>query len=268
MLELGRAAVTEVQKDDFYATAAAKARRSVDAAVGFDPVELRDSLLSGRDIPASGSSARTDIVHLVAAVGLGAEEIGAEALVDAFAASGLFPQVATQQLRETMIEAFECGDCAELLAALGNFDPVRRLEEASIDDLRQAREVATGLAGFGALLLMHALLMPDSPGLERMRARIAELGMGPTLMNLARQVMQPQRAAFAIVCCLDVWYLALYKSLSEFVAAGPPLMHLSGDDDHDPDLFMATWLASIRGAGDRAQNRDVALQTPADSGSS
>jgi len=112
--------------------------------------------------------------------------------------------------------------------------------------LRQAREVATGLAGFGVILLMHALLMPDTPGLAALRARINELGMAPTLMNLARQVMQPQRAAFAIATCLDSTYAAVYTSLSELVAAGPPLLHQAGDDGHDPERYMATWLSSIR----------------------
>ena len=38
---------------------------------------------------------------------------------------------------------------------------------------------------------MHGLLMPDTPGLAALRVRINELGTGPMLMNLARQVTQP-----------------------------------------------------------------------------
>jgi hypothetical protein len=145
-----------------------------------------------------------------------------------------------------MIEAYASGIYAEEFATLTRFDPVKALENADITQLRQAREVATGLAGSGAILLMHALLMPDTPALAALRARINELGMAPTLMNLARQVMQPQRAAFAIATCLDSTYAALYKSLSELVAAGPPLLHQAGDDGHDPERYMATWLSSIR----------------------
>ena len=67
------------------------------------------------------------------------------------------------------------------------------MENAAIEQLRQAREAAKGLAGFGAMLLLHALVMADTPGVAALRARISELGMGPMLMSLARQVLQPQR---------------------------------------------------------------------------
>jgi hypothetical protein len=178
-------------------------------------------------------------------MGLGVE-VGAEAFADAITATCLFPQLSAEEWRDAMIEAYTSGMYAEGFATLARFDPVEALENADIDQLRQAREVATGLAGFGALLLMHALLMPDTPGLAAVRARIDELGMAPTLMNLALQVMQPQRAAFAIAICLDSTYAALYKSLSELVAAAPPLLHQAGDDGRDPERYMATWLSSIR----------------------
>jgi hypothetical protein len=246
MLQRARAAVTEAQKDNFYAAAAAQARRGVDAAAGFDPSRMREALLSGLDIPSSPSGPRADVVHLIAAMGLGVEEVGAEAFADAITATGLFPQLSAEEWRDAMIEAYTSGIYAEEFATLARSDPVEALENADINQLRQARDVATGLAGFGAILLMHALLMPDTPGLAALRAKIDELGMAPTLMNLARQVMQPQRAASAIATCLDSTYAALYKSLSELVAAGPPLLHQAGDDGHNPERHMATWLSSIR----------------------
>lgn len=246
MLQRARAAATEAQKDNFYAAAAAQARRGVDAVAGFDPSRMREALLSGRDIPSSPSGPRADVVHLIAAMGLGVEEVGAEAFADAITATGLFPQLSAEEWRDAMIEAYASGIYAEEFATLARFDPVEALENADINQLRQAREVATGLAGLGTILLMHALLMPDTPGLAALRAKIDELGMAPTLMNLARQVMQPQRAASAIASCLDSTYAALYKSLSELVAAGPPLLHQAGDDGHNPERYMATWLSSIR----------------------
>jgi hypothetical protein len=51
MLQRARAAVTEAQKDNFYAAAAAQARRGLHAAAGFDPSAMREALLSGRDVP-------------------------------------------------------------------------------------------------------------------------------------------------------------------------------------------------------------------------
>lgn len=100
---------------------------------------------------------------------------------------------------------------------------------------------------------MHGLLMPDTPGLAALRTRASELGVGPTLINMARQVMQPQGVAFAIATCLDPAYLAFYKSLSEMVAAGPPLFHRAGDDEHDLEGYMATWISSLRELSNHGQ---------------
>ena len=254
MLQRARAAVTEAQKDDFYAVAAQQARRGPGSAAGFDPEAMREALLSSRDTPRTpfpSSGTRTDLVHYIAALGLGIEEVGAEAFADAVVASGLFPQLSAQQWRDAMIEAEACGTCAEVFAELTRLDSAEALENAGIERLRQAREVVIGLAGFGALLMMHALLMPDTPGLAALRARINELGMGPALIGLAKQVMRPTGIAFAIAACLHLMYLALYNSLSGLVAAGPPLLHEAGDDEHDPERYMATWLSSIRKLGEQ-----------------
>jgi hypothetical protein len=255
IMQRARAAVTEAQKDDFYAVAVERARRSPDPAAGFDPVSMREALLSGEDIAKdafASNGSRADVVHYIAALGLGFEEVGAEAFADAIAASGMFPQLSAQQWRDEMIEADASGVHAEAFAALRRFDPVEALENAGIEQLRRAREVATGLAGFGGLLVMHALLMPDTPGLTALRAGINGFGMGPALIDLAKQVMRPRGIAFAIVACLQPMYLALYNSLSELVAAGPPLLHEAGDDKHDPERYMATWLSSIREVSDRS----------------
>lgn len=255
LLQRARAAVTEAQKDDFYAVAAEQARRGPDPTAGFDPVSVREALLSSRDIPKdafASSGSRTDLVHYIAALGFGVDEVGAEAFADAIAASGLFPQLSAQQWRDAMIEADASGTYAEAVTALTRFDLAEALENAGIERLRRAREVAAGLAGFGGLLVMHALLMPDTPGLAALRAGINGLGMGPALISLAKQVMRPRGIAFAIAGCLQPMYLALYNSLSELVAAGPPLLYEAGNDEHDPERYMATWLSSIRKLSERS----------------
>jgi hypothetical protein len=152
-----------------------------------------------------------------------------------------------------MIGAFASGAFAKEFAALGRLDPASAVENAGIERLREAREVAVDLAGFGAMLLMHGLLMPDTPGLSALRARVGELGAGPVLINLARQVMHSPGVASAVASCLDPAYSALYQSLSELVAAGPPLLHQAGDDEHDPEGFMETWLSSIHAVGSRSR---------------
>jgi hypothetical protein len=89
-------------------------------------------------------------------------------------------------VRDAVIAACASDVLAEHLAELGRFDPVKTLENTGIENVRQARDVAAGLAGFGAILMMHVLLMPDTPGQIALRAHIDKLGMGPALMNLAR----------------------------------------------------------------------------------
>jgi hypothetical protein len=206
----------------------------------------RAALLSGRDIPPAAIETHEDVVHLITAFGLGAEEVGAEALADAIAASGMFPQLSKDEWRDAMIEAYASGAYAEEFSALVRFDPAETLENASIEQLRQAREVATGLAGFGSLLLMHALLMPDTPGLTALRTRISELGMGQALMSLARQVTQPHGIANAIAACFHPMYAELYQSLSELAESSPPLLHLADDETHDSQHYMETWLSALR----------------------
>jgi len=40
---------------------------------------------------------------------------------------------------------------------------------------------------------------------------------------------------------------------AELVAAGPPLFHRAGDDEHDPEGYMASWLSSIRELSNHGQ---------------
>jgi hypothetical protein len=110
----------------------------------------------------------------------------------------MFSQMSAQEWRDAMIAAYASAAYAAEFAALVRFDPAETLENAGIERLRQARQVAAGLAGFGSLLLLHALLMPDTPGLAALRTRIRQLGMGQVLMGLARQVRQPRGIASAI----------------------------------------------------------------------
>jgi hypothetical protein len=251
MLQRARSAITEDQKDEFYAATGDQARRLPDPSLP-DPQAVRDSILGGPKVQLDRGGPRADLAHLVAAIGLGVDEVGPEAFADAISASGLFPQLSREEWREVMIEAHSSGIYAKEFKALARFDPASALENANIDQLRQAREVTMGLAGLGALLLMHGLLMPDTPGLAALRTRINELGMAPVLMNMARQVRQPRGIASAIATCLDPSYLKLYESLYKFIADGPPLLHRAEDDKHDPERYMEDWISSLRKLGERA----------------
>lgn len=131
MLQRARSVVTEAQKDDFYATAAEHARRGAGAATGFDPSAMREALLGGHDFDLASSGAPADLVHLVAAMGLGVEEVGADAFADAIAATGSFPQMSVEEWRDTLAKAFASGAHAEQFAALARIDPASAVEDAA-----------------------------------------------------------------------------------------------------------------------------------------
>ena len=205
LIQQARAAVTEADKDEFYDAATERAHRGRNTPAGFDPAAVREALLAHHDIPEDvfcTGARRTDTVHYLAALGFGPEDVGPDALAEAIAASGLFPQISAESLRDALTEAMSSRRAADELAQIISFDPAELLENAGNPRLRRAREVAIGLAGFGSLLLMHALLMPDTPALSALRSRIDKLGVGPLLMNLTRQVTEPHGVALAIAACL------------------------------------------------------------------
>jgi hypothetical protein len=69
MLQRARAAITEAQKDAFYDAAVTLSHRG--AAAEFDPSAMRKALLNGQDIPSPPPGSRSEVVHLVAAMGSG-----------------------------------------------------------------------------------------------------------------------------------------------------------------------------------------------------
>jgi hypothetical protein len=97
---------------------------------------------------------------------MGYTEIG----VDAIADTGLIPNISPDGMQGWLASLGEpppgpADDLAELLVT--RYDPLKMLALANVELLQQARATAYGLAWIGALYLMHALLMPDIPGLAR-----------------------------------------------------------------------------------------------------
>ncbi|WP_455362137.1 hypothetical protein [Streptomyces sp. SYSU K21746] len=106
------------------------------------------------------------MVHLVAAIGLGPEEVGAEALAEAFAATGMSgPAVEDWAL---MLGAAERGEGPPLEWELldGRTDLLGQVELASDEELMRARTVLIGLRPFDAMYIMHDIFMPDTPALD------------------------------------------------------------------------------------------------------
>lgn len=189
LLRLARSARTETQRDAFYDTAV-NAIHVPAGGPGLDAAAVREALLTGQDLPDDGRSNsgpqfRAALIHLIAAVGMGLEEVGADAFSEAVAGIGLYPWLSTDGWERELADLERSGHTYKTAVPLTSYDPLALAQRASAEQLRQARTVTNGLSAFGAMYLMHALLMPDTPGLAALRARIDELGITQMLMGMA-----------------------------------------------------------------------------------
>jgi hypothetical protein len=129
--------------------------------------------------------------------------------------------------------------------ALTAYDPLLVVQQATADQLRQAREVAYDLAGFGAMYLLYALLMPDTQGLSALRARIDQYGVRAMLLPMAFGMNTTKNFASRVVSCLAPWASALRDDLREHVMNGPPLFG-GPDTEHTAEQYMNEWESTIR----------------------
>jgi hypothetical protein len=211
----------EEGQDALYELASRQVGSSRGAA---NPALVRATLEADEEVPveAEGPDAR-GVVHLVAAIGLGVQEVGADALAEAFAAFSLFGLTVEDWAQ--MLGAAERGEAPPVdwgpLEQHGDVvDPVRR---ASDEGLVRARKVLVGLSGFYALYVLHGLLMPDTPALAALRQRIDEGGMFPVLDRIIAINPSPTQFAETLAVCLQPLLDDLYEALMAQVAAGPPI---------------------------------------------
>ncbi|MEJ8673013.1 hypothetical protein WKI71_45375 [Streptomyces sp. MS1.AVA.1] len=134
-----------------------------------NPALVRAALEADEEVPDFKG-----VVHLVAAIGLGAQEVGADALAQAFAAFGWFGLTAEDWAQ--MLGAVERGESLPVDWGLlqQRADVLGPVQQASDEQLLRARTVLLGLRMFYGLYAMHALFMPDTPTLAALRARIDE----------------------------------------------------------------------------------------------
>lgn len=171
----GAAGTGEEGQDALYATAGRLVAPRRGAA---NPALVRAALEAGEDVPveAEGPDSRS-MMHLVAAIGLGAQEVGADALAQAFAASGMYGLTVEDWAQ--MLGAAERGEGPPVDWGLleRHADVVGPAKRASDEELVRARTVLTGLRCFYSLYVLHGLLLPDTPALAALRQRIDEWGM-------------------------------------------------------------------------------------------
>ncbi|WP_326806031.1 hypothetical protein OIE49_36460 [Streptomyces sp. NBC_01788] len=113
------------------------------------PTLVRAALETGEDLPAEaeGPDFRS-VVHLVAAIGLGAREVGVEALAEAFTGLNLYGLTVDDW--QQILSAAERGEGPPVNWALFErcADAVGPVKRASDEELTRARTVLIGLRGF------------------------------------------------------------------------------------------------------------------------
>ncbi|MFI0813554.1 hypothetical protein [Streptomyces echinatus] len=206
------------------------------------PTLVRAALEADEELP-DGPDFK-EIVHLVAAIGLGAEEVGADALAEAFASFGMFGLAVGDWTQ--MLRAAERGEGPavdwEVLARQA--DVLGRVQRASDEELVRARTVLLGLRGFYGLYVMHGLFMPDTPALASLRERIDAWGMGPVLDHVIALNPSPRQLAENVAVCLGPPFDGLYELLMEQLTADPDIFRLPGDDTGLAG-FMETWTRTL-----------------------
>lgn len=206
------------------------------------PGLVRAALMADEDLPQG--PAFTGMVHLVAALGVGAQEVGGDALAEAFAAFGMFGLEAEDWAR--MLGAAERGEAP--LVDWGMLDVWadgrRQAERAGEEELVRARTVLVGLQGFYVLYMMHGIFMPDTPALAALRERIDERGMGPCLDHVIAVKPSPRQFAESLLACLSPLMDELYEALMEQLAADPNVFRIPGDESGAAG-FMNTWIGTL-----------------------
>ncbi|MFJ2033548.1 hypothetical protein [Streptosporangium sp. NPDC087985] len=189
---------------------------------------------------------------------MGLDEVGADALAESLAEIGLYSGLSVDTWRQAVQRFEHSADRGMFGGAVVHYDPLGTLRGTSIEQLRRARTVLYGLSGFGAMYFMHALLMPETPGLAALRARIDELGVGPWLMGLCSGMNRTRDAAANLVSCLNPFIGTIYDLLADQAMSGPPF--IDGPDSKETgEKFMEEWLgamASLRGGVTSDGNAD------------
>ncbi|MFI9835254.1 hypothetical protein ACIHIX_47210 [Streptomyces sp. NPDC051913] len=200
---------------------------------------------------------RRAAVRLAAASGMGAGEVGGEMLVEALAA--LMPGMDWAPVAESARRAEREGTLDSWIEAGALVDPLARLQAAGEEEMAAARGVVRVLTLVGFFYVMHGFLMPDSPFLARLRARVDASGFALLIALLVPQMAKPSGVPHALVMCLSPEMAALAAWLEELIdeqiGAGQRLLSLPGTEESGAEAFMQTWIGRLHDLTERARAR-------------
>ncbi|MET8182373.1 hypothetical protein [Streptomyces sp. NPDC005336] len=173
---------------------------------------------------------RSPADHQVAAIGLGVQEVGADALAEAFAASGMYGLTVEDWAQ--MLGAAERGEGPPVDWGLleQHADVVGPVKRASDGELVRERTVLAGLRWFYALYVLHGLLLPDTPALAALRQRIDEWGMFAVLDHFIVISPSPRQFAESLAVCLEPLFDDLYEALMEQLGGNSDIFSIPGDE--------------------------------------
>ncbi|MDX2571427.1 hypothetical protein QBA57_41605 [Streptomyces scabiei] len=231
LVELARSAAGtgEEGQDALYAAAGQLAARPRRGAA--NPALVRAALEAAEDVPLEAEGPDSGgMVHLVAAIGLGVQEVGADALAEAFAAFGMYGLTVEDWAQ--MLGAAERGEGPPVDWGLleRHVDAVDAVRQAGDEELVRARTVLLGLRWFYGLYVMHGLLMPDTPAQAALRQLIDEWGMFPLLDHVIAVSPSPGQFAESLVVCMEPIFGNLYEALMEQLAVDPDVFRIPGDE--------------------------------------
>jgi hypothetical protein len=263
LLDQARQAHTDAAQDAFYASADRVLSRTGGGLP--DPDQTRQALLTNTDLPRSRWAGRARLlVHVIAASGIGADELGGQAVAAALAAwmPGLPVHAEPKVLAEALEQAERDGLLAEWLASVEAFDPLARLAKASEAEMARARDVALRLAGFGGFYVMYGLLMPDTPALAALRQGMDDTGMGEWLQLMGAAMTRPQNIFQFLAPCLGEDMAAMSAHLENLIVDQGSRLFLRPGHPDDTAQYMRDWIAAIEAlsnaASGPANSTDVA----------
>ncbi len=118
-----------------------------------------------------------------------------------------------------------------------------------------ARGVVPVLTLVGFFYVMHGFLIPDSPFLARLRARVDASGFALFIALLVPQMAKPSGVSHALVMCLSPEMAALAAWMDELIdeqiSAGQGLLSLPGAEEGWAKAFTKAWTNRVHEIGDR-----------------
>ncbi|MEV6012305.1 hypothetical protein AB0M29_36565 [Streptomyces sp. NPDC051976] len=246
---------SEEAQDAFYAEAGRVVGRGPAGLPHPDEVRRLVEDPEGEWEPGLERARRRAAVHLAAAAGMGASEVGGEALIEALAT--LMPGVDWAPVAGSARQAEGDGTLEDWVQAGTLVDPLARLSAASEAEMAAARGAARMLTMIGFLYVTHGLLMPDNPALARLRTRIDESGFALLVSQFVPQMVSPSGIPHALAMCLSPEMAALAAwleaPLAEQTGTGQGLFRLPGAEEDGAEAFMQAWIGRLHDLTDRAR---------------